>query len=86
VLACRFTAPGDAEESVVVLNNTGARQDVRLQGLLRKSQRYFTVEWNADGKGSFSRPGPANSDGGGTATVSVGPQGLVAISTRQISL
>lgn len=83
VLGSRFAGPQGAE-SVVVLNN-GPGQEVRIEGLT-KSRRYATADWNADGKGTVRKLGPATADAAGTASITVPRHGLVALSSRPLAL
>jgi hypothetical protein len=81
VIASRFAAPDGSDESVLALNNTTRRRDVKIEGL-QESQPYFVVAWNRDGRGSLATLPPLESDATGAATVNVPAHGVIALSTR----
>ena len=82
VIASKFEAPNGRQETVVVLNNSAHRREVRLEGL-KPGRSYFRVAWNQDGDGKLtSKPRRIASDDRGAATLNVSPHGLVALSTR----
>jgi hypothetical protein len=85
VIASRFAAADGSDESVLVLNNTTGRRDVKIEGL-RESQDYFVVAWNRDGQGSLATLPPIESDATGAATVTVPGRGVIALSTRDPGL
>jgi hypothetical protein len=81
IIASRFAAPDESQESVMVLNNGARSRSVKIEGLM-ESHRYFVVDWNRDGRGLLDPRPPIQSDATGAATVSVPRHGLVALSTR----
>jgi len=85
VIASRFAAPDDSDESVVALNNNANARTVKLHGL-RENREYFAVAWNRDGKGSLGSLPPVQSDATGAANVFVPAHGALAVSTRNPGL
>jgi hypothetical protein len=81
MIASRFTAPDESDESVLLLNNTTGPRSLKIEGLL-ENQRYFVVDWNRDGRGLLDPRPQIQSDATGAATVTVPGHGLVALSTR----
>ena len=85
VIASRFAAPDDSDESVVALNNNANARTVKLRGL-RENREYFAVAWNRDGQGSLGSLPPVQSDATGAANVFVPADGALAVSTRNPGL
>lgn len=81
VIASKFQAPNGRQESVVVLNNTAQRRQVRLGGLKPQSS-YFRVAWNQDGHDALTSLPRISTDARGAARLDVAAKGLVALSTR----
>jgi hypothetical protein len=81
IIASRFTAPDESDESLLVLNNAAQARSLKIEGLL-ESHRYFVVDWNRDGRGLLDPRAQIQSDATGAATVTVPGHGLAALSTR----
>jgi hypothetical protein len=84
LLASRFGGPGGQEESLVALNRDDRARDVELGGL-SAGRRYQRADFNRGGRGNVERRPPIVARDG-SITVSVPQRGLVALSTRALTV
>jgi hypothetical protein len=79
-----FAGPA-GEQSVAALNRSDDPQSVRIEGLA-KGGSFFAAVWNRAGDGAINNLPRVTADQEGVAKVNVPASGLVALSTRSLSL
>jgi hypothetical protein len=84
ILVSRFSAPGRQEESLVALNRADQRREVRLTGL-KAGRRYQRADFNRGGQGTVETQDPIVAHNG-EVTVPIPPRGMVALSTRPLTV
>lgn len=84
ILVSRFSAPGRQEESLVALNRADQRREVRLTGL-KAGRRYQRTDFNRGGQGKVEIQDPILAHNG-EVTVPMPPRGMVALSTRPLTV